>query len=499
MTPANTETAAKAGSSAHGPATLLILGASGDLASRLLMPGLGGLLAHEPQRRVQLIGAGVEEYTAEEWTQRVRDSFASVDASGPAVDALLESTRYVTADVTGAEGLRTLVEACDSPPSIYFALPPAITEKACAALREVDLPDGTALALEKPFGTDLASAKALNRSVLKLVPEDQVHRVDHFLGRSTVLNLLGLRFANRLIEPMLNNQHVESVEIVYDEELALENRARYYDHAGAMVDMIQSHLLQVMAVLTMNAPATLTAADLRDEKELVLRATRIWQDDATRHTRRARYGAGSVDGRELPAYADEQGVDPSLETETLAEVVVEVQNWRWAGVPILLRSGKALASRRREIVITFRPPAHVPREFVGGGEPDRLRIAISPDEMSLELNVNGPGDAYDLSRASLKAVFGASDLTAYGEVLEGILDDDPTLSVRGDSAEEGWRILTPVVQAWSSGAVALDEYPAGSAGPSSWPAGPLQDEPAERSEEGAELAHDADDPQAGRD
>ncbi|OII23586.1 glucose-6-phosphate dehydrogenase [Frigoribacterium sp. MCBA15_019] len=471
------------------PATLLILGASGDLAARLLMPGLGGLLALEPKRRVQLIGAGVEEYTDAEWKARVKTSFDSVHASGPAVDALLESTTYITADVTGVDGLRSLVEACDAPPSIYFALPPAITEKACAALRKVDLPEGTSLALEKPFGTDLASAKKLNQQVLRLVHEDQVHRVDHFLGRSTVLNLLGLRFANRLIEPMLNNQHVESIEIVYDEELGLENRARYYDHAGAMVDMIQSHLLQVMAVLTMNAPATLGPADLRDEKELVLRATHVWDDDAVANTRRARYGKGKVDDRTLPAYVDEDGVDPSLETETLAEVVVEVANWRWAGVPILLRSGKALASRRREIVITFRPPTHVPKEFVGGGTPDRLRIAISPDEMSLELNVNGPGDSYDLSRASLHADFGAADLTAYGEVLEGILDDDPTLSVRGDSAEEGWRIVAPVVKAWKSGEVAIDEYPAGSAGPSSWPAGVHQNEPAVRAREGAKLAH----------
>jgi len=166
-----------------------------------------------------------------------------------------------------------------------------------------------------------------------------------------------------------------------------------------------------------------------------------------------------------------------------------VANWRWAGVPILLRSGKALASRRREIVITFRPPTHVPKEFVGGGTPDRLRMAISPDEMSLELNVNGPGDSYDLSRASLHADFGAADLTAYGEVLEGILDDDPTLSVRGDSAEEGWRIVAPVVAAWRAGDVAIDEYPAGSAGPESWPAGVHQNEPAVRAREGAKLAH----------
>ena len=463
-------------------ATLLILGASGDLAARLLMPGLGGLLTHESERRVQLVGAGTEEFDESAWRAHVAEAFESVEASGPAVEALLESTIYRTVDVTDAEQMRALLGECTAPPSIYFALPPAITAKCCAALAELDLPEGTALALEKPFGTDLATAEKLNREVLALVPEDQVHRVDHFLGRSTVLNLLGLRFANRLIEPMLNNTHVESIEIVYDEELGLENRARYYDHAGALVDMIQSHLLQVMAVLTMNAPATLTAADLRDEKGLVLRATRLWEGDPVANSRRARYEAGTVDGRELPAYASEEGVDPSLETETLAEVVVEVANWRWAGVPILLRSGKALASRRREIVITFRPPAHVPAEFVGGGTPDRLRIAISPDEMSLELNVNGPGDAYDLGRAALHAEFGSSDLTAYGEVLSGILDDDPTLSVRGDTAEQCWRIVDPVIAAWNAGDVELDTYPAGSAGPESWPAGARQNEPTVRAE-----------------
>ena len=468
--PATEATIGDEGGPSSEPVTLLILGASGDLAARLLMPGLGGLLAHEPVRRVQLIGAGVEEYSDEQWHQRVRDSFASVEAAGPAVDALLASTRYITADVTSADALTTLLDACEAPPAIYFALPPAVTEKACEALKQVQLPEGTALALEKPFGTDVASAGHLNELVLQLVPEERVHRVDHFLGRATVLNLLGLRFANRLIEPMLNNQHVESIDIVYDETLGLEGRARYYDHAGALVDMIQSHLLQVMAVLTMNAPSTLSAVDLRDEKQLVLRATRLLDGDPVANSRRARYAAGTIEGRDLPAYTAEEGVDASIETETLAEMVVEVQNWRWAGVPIRLRSGKALASRRREIVITFRPPTHVPREFVGGGTPDRLRIAIAPDEMSLELNVNGPGDSYDLSRATLHAEFGLGDLTAYGEVLAGILDGDPTLSVRGDSAVEGWRIVAPVLDAWRAGDVPIDEYPAGTAGPSSWPA-----------------------------
>jgi len=451
------------------PASLLILGASGDLAARLLMPGLGGLLAHEPHRRVQLVGAGVETYTADEWKDRVRTSLASVDASGPAIDDLLERTTYLTADVTDADDLRRLVEACEQAPSIYFALPPAITAKACHQLEQVDLPEGTVLALEKPFGTDAASAHELNQQVLRLVPEEQVHRVDHFLGRATVLNLLGLRFANRLIEPMLTNKDVASIEITYDEALGLEDRARYYDGAGAMVDMIQSHLLQVMAVLTMDAPATIGPVDLRDQKGLLLRATRVRDGDPVANSRRARYTAGTIDGRDLKGYADEKGVDPARGTETLAEIVVEIGTLRWAGVPITLRSGKALATRRREILVTFKPVAHKPAEFSGGGEPDRLRICLSPDEMSLELNVNGPGDPMELDRASLRTEFSAGTLTAYGEVLSGVLDGDPTLSVRGDTAEQCWRIVEPVVAAWRDGSVPLDEYPAGSAGPEAWP------------------------------
>ena len=194
--------------------------------------------------------------------------------------------------------------------------------------------------LEKPFGTDEASAADLNAIIGRLVPEDQIHRVDHFLGKSTVLNLLGLRFTNRLFEPMWSADHVEQVDIVFDEPLGLENRARYYDGAGALVDMIQSHLLQVLALIAMDPPASLDARDLRDRKAEALRACRVWAGDPAARRRRARYTAGTIDGRRLPGYADEPGVDPARHTETLAEVVLEVDTWRWAGVPFRLRSGQ---------------------------------------------------------------------------------------------------------------------------------------------------------------
>jgi glucose-6-phosphate 1-dehydrogenase len=234
--------------------------------------------------------------------------------------------------------------------------------------------------------------------------------------------------------------------------------------------MIQSHLLQVLAVVAMEPPSTLDAADLRDAKGIVLRATRLKGEDLAASSRRARYTAGSVEGRELPAYADEKGVDPSRKTETLAELTVEIDTWRWAGVPFTLRSGKALGERRREIVIRFKPVPHLPSGFHGTAEASVLRLFLAPDQMALELNINGPGDPYTLERASLEATFGAGELLAYGEVISGILDDDPSLSVRGDAAEECWRIVQPAIDAWRADDVPLDEYPAGSEGPEAWPA-----------------------------
>jgi glucose-6-phosphate 1-dehydrogenase len=373
--------------------------------------------------------------------------------------------RYLRADVTREGDLRALLGAGHDKTILFFALPPAVTARACAALCGIGLPADTQLVLEKPFGTDAASARSLNKLLAQLVAEDDIHRVDHFLGKSTVLNILGLRFANRIFEPVLNNAHVATVDIVFDEDLALEGRAGYYDRAGALVDMVQSHLLQILALLTMDAPPTLEARELRDRKAQVLRATRVWTDDATYCTRRARYTAGTIGDRGLVAYAEEPGVDPSRQTETLAEVVLAVDTWRWAGVPFRLRSGKALAGRRKEAIITFQQPTRVPDGLRGYQHPDRLRIAFGPDRLNLDLNINGPADPYTIDAVTMQAHFGPGDLPAYGEVLRGVLDGDPTLSVRGDTAEECWRIVEPVLAAWRTGAVPLGEYPAGSTGP----------------------------------
>ena len=454
-----------AGEPQPGRQTLLILGASGDLTARLLLPGLGALIATGDAPDLSLVGAGMEDWDDQRWRGRVRDSFATVDARDAGATAVADHARYLRADVTQEEELRRLLDACSGRVVIFFALPPAVTTKACAALRGAGLPPGTRLVLEKPFGTNAATANSLNELLAQLVPEDQIHRVDHFLGKSTVLNILGLRFANRIFEPVLNNTHVAGVDVVFDEDLALEGRAGYYDHAGALVDMVQSHLLQVLALLAMEAPPTLDARELRDRKAQVLRATRLWDDDPAASSRRARYSAGQIGDRRLPAYADESGVDPARQTETLAEVVLAVDTWRWAGVPFRLRSGKALGGRRKEAVVTFRQPPHVPHGLRGYEQPDRLRIGFGPDQLRLDVNINGPGDPYDIENVTMGADFGPGELPPYGEVLRGVFESDPTLSVRGDTAEQCWRIVEPVLAAWRAGDVPLSEYPAGSTGP----------------------------------
>jgi glucose-6-phosphate 1-dehydrogenase len=453
--------------------TLLILGATGDLTARLLLPGLAGLLATGAVQGLSLVGSGRDDWDDDRWRERVRASFAAAHVSGGSPEAVASTARYRPADVTVPDDLRRLLAGCEPPLVIFFALPPAVTVSACHALVALDLPLGTRLVLEKPFGTDAASAAALNELLLRLVPENQLYRVDHYLGMSTVLNILGLRFANRMLESVLDAEHVDSVDIVFDETLALEGRAGYYDRAGALVDMIQSHSLQVLSLLAMEAPSTLQARDLRDCKAQVLRATRVWDEAPAAFSRRARYTAGEIRARRIPSYVDEEGIDPARKTETFAEVVLAVDTWRWAGVPFRVRAGKALSTLRKEAVITFKQPPWVPRGLTGYERPDRVRVGFDPDLFRLDLNVNGPRDPTVIDRVTLEASFGGGGLPPYGQVLKGVFDGDPTLSVRGDTAEECWRIVEPVLKAWRDDEVPLEEYVAGSTPPGDWAASGL--------------------------
>ncbi|WP_307841789.1 glucose-6-phosphate dehydrogenase [Salinibacterium sp. SWN167] len=445
--------------------TLIILGAGGDLTSRLLLPGLASYLASDEAEELTVIGVDRQEMDDAAWQKRVSASFAA--HASPTSDAVAGAAHYVQADVTNAQQVRQVIESATGRVALYFALPPAIAQQVVSVLATFDLPAGIVLALEKPFGSDEASARDLNRVLQAIVPEEQVFRVDHFLGKSTVLNLIGLRFANRIFEPLLGAPNVAKVELIFDEALALEGRAGYYDRAGAVVDMIQSHLLLVLALTAMEPPASVSSEDLRGSMAQVLRATRVQTLDGT-CARRARYTAGTIGDRELPAYVDEDGVNPDFSTETLAEVTFEIDNWRWAGVPFVLRSGKALGKARQDIVITFAPVPHLPYGLTGSEDPAKLTISIKPATLELDLIVNGAGDPFSLDRTQLTTTLGDPAMSAYGEVIASLVDGDPVLSVRGDIAEQCWRIVAPVLDAFRNNQVPLEEYPAGSPGPESW-------------------------------
>lgn len=406
------------------PVTLVILGASGDLTHRLLLPGLGTLLKSRPEYRVNLVGAAADDLTADQWADRVREGLAEGGCPAERVEQMVAATRFEHLDVTDPAALKAFLadlDAAGHPIVLYFALPPAVSIAACEAMTQFDLPEGMRLAIEKPFGSSYDTAHAFNRLLTSLVPERQMYRVDHYLGKATVLNLLGVRFGNRIFEPIWDTANIEQIEVIADESLALEGRAGYYDHAGALRDMIQSHLLLVMAMVAMEEPARIDEVELRDLIVHTLRATHLAGDDPLTASRRARYTAGSIDGKDIPSYVAEEGVDAARNTETLAEVNLEIRNSRWAGVPFRLRSGKALWDGFRGIVIKFRPVVHLPEGFHNTAEPNVMVIGLTPETLAIGISTNAEGGqvaAGRLIESDHTAIICGSDLMALGAIRE---------------------------------------------------------------------------------
>jgi glucose-6-phosphate 1-dehydrogenase len=446
--------------------SFVMLGGTGDLTGRLLLPGLAELaesggLAED----VVLLAVDRKDWTEDQYRDWARDRLAEhtgrVDEG--VRSALVGRFGYQCGDVTDAGDLETALQRAGGVPVIYLALPNVVFLPTLQALEKAGVPEGSTIAVEKPFGRNGDDARELNEVLHRLVPEERVFRNDHFMAMQTVLNVLGLRFANRLFEPVWNATHIERVDIVFDEVLGLEGRAGYYDRAGALRDMLQNHLLQQLALIAMEPPLSVDGADLAARKGDVLRAVRP-PSDMRRGTVRARYTAGTIGGRELPDYTAEEGVDPARETETYAEYTVTIDNWRWAGVPFRLRSGKALGDNRKHIEIHFRP---VPHHAFGDSHPrpGLLRLSFDPDGIGLELNLNGEGDPFVLERRTLDIDLPRRELSAYGLLLEEMLAGNRTLSISDVEAEESWRIVEPILAAWASGEVPLLEYPAGSDGP----------------------------------
>jgi glucose-6-phosphate 1-dehydrogenase len=454
--------------------TLVVLGARGDMTGRLLLPALVRLAASgDLPEGLQVLAVDRDASDDDAYRDHAREKLDAhlPDRDEKAADALLERLSYRQADVTSVEDLRAALEGAATPMAVYLALPNVLFRPTLQALADAGLPAGTTVVVEKPFGADLDDAKALNELIAQSFDEHNAFRIDHFLAKQTILDILGLRFANRIFDPVWNSDHINRVDITWYESLGLEGRASYYDRAGALRDMIQNHLLQMLTLVAMEPPRTITERDFRDRKVEVLRAVAPPAPEKMGvDSRRARYSAGTIAGRQLPAYADEAGVDPARGTETYAEVTFRISNWRWAGTPFRLRTGKAIGTERREIAVHFKSVPHEP--FNDRDRPNVLRFQLSPDAISLRLNLNGEGDPFDLEQVSLDTEFPSQELPPYSLLLKEILQSDPILSIRGDEAEELWRIVEPVLTAWADDEVALEEYPAGSSGPSGAPPTP---------------------------
>ena len=447
----------------------IIFGASGDLAARFLMPALASL--HEMGRLpdgFRLFGLGRDQWDQVSVRRRLADKMAETapNVSASSRDAVTSVMDYAAVDVTDPKQIAKSLEGITEPVVIYLALPPALFHPAVEALAVRGLPQGSKLVVEKPFGENLASAQSLNRLLHESFPEQDIFRLDHFLGKQTVQSILGLRFANRIFEPIWNSQHVERVEIVWDEMLTAAGRAAFYDSTGALRDMIQNHLLQLLALIAMEPFHSLNERALRDRKVDVFRAVhRLSPEAVARQTIRGRYGSGAINGQRISAYVDERGVDGERHTETFAQVTLSIDNWRWAGVPFLLRTGKALAADRRHIAVHFRPVPHLAFGQRAHPTPNVLMIRLNPDQIVLGINVNASGDLFELDRVDLDSPCGSGGAPAYVRLLLDVLHGDLTLSIRDDEAEESWRIVEPILTVWKGGKVPLREYSAGSDGP----------------------------------
>jgi glucose-6-phosphate 1-dehydrogenase len=453
--------------------TLVVLGASGDLAARLLFPSLVALEKRERLADLKVIGYARQEWTTDQFHENLRAAMASdaTDVDEKYVDKFIDRIDFHGGDLS-VESLRGLKSSLDGPAIFYLALPPGVFADAAETIANAGLSDEKngwrRLVIEKPFGTDLESALELNEKLHRYWREDQIFRIDHFLGKETVQNILVFRFANRFIEPVLKSAHVDEIQITVGETLGVEGRSRYYDGIGALRDMIQNHLTQMMTFTTMEPPALWDAEMIRDHKVEVLKSVaRVTPEtDGVR----GQYTAGLVEGKPVLGYRAEPGVDPTSHTDTFAAVKLHVDTWRWEGIPVLLRSGKRLAAKAHEAVFRFREPPtrlfrHTPLEHA---DPNWLVFRMSPSECTeLVVRTKNPGLELEARESVLRADYVTADdkeASAYESLLLDVLEGEHTPFLRFDEVEWSWRIVQPIIDAWKVGAP--EDYVAGSDGPS---------------------------------
>ena len=474
------------------PTALVIFGATGDLAHRKLLPALYNL-AHQGAlpERFELVGVSRSEHPDEEFQAMARASVERFSRTKPdpaVLDGLLAEMRYISGtfddDSVYGELGRTLAELDERagyPLARIFYLstapqffPVIIRELGKAGLNEPGEDRETRIVIEKPFGYDLASARELNAEVLEVFDESQVFRIDHYLGKETVQNMMAFRFANALFEPVWNRNYVDHVQITAAEDIGIEGRAGYYEGAGALRDLVQNHMLQLMALLTMEPPTAFEANRLRDEKLKVLEAI-VPPDpqDVSKMAMRARYAAGVQGGVPVPGYLDEEGVAPDSRTETYAALRLHISNWRWAGVPFYLRTGKRLARKVTEIAVQLRPVPHLALQSEGsiGVQPNQIVLTVQPDEgVSISLGAKIPGTRMRIRPVNMEFHYGTSFVSQSPEAYERLILDamrgDATLFTRNDEVEALWGIIDPILTAWKQDTTSpVAQYPAGSQGP----------------------------------
>ncbi len=468
------------------PTTLTIFGATGDLASRKLLPAIYNL-AHEGSlpARFNLIGISRTPHTDDEFRAQAREAIEKHSrrpAEPEVLEGLLGRLHYVGFAFDDAEGYLELgrrVEELDreggGPLNRAYYLStapeffPVITQQLKGAGLHRHEDADVRVVIEKPFGTDLASARDLQETVSSVFRERQVFRIDHYLGKETVQNMLALRFANYLLEPVWNRNYIDQVQITAAEDLGIGSRAGYYDHAGALRDLVQNHMLQLLSLLCMEPPASFEADKVRDEKVKVLEAIRAPEPA---ETVRAQYAAGVVAGEDVPGYREEQGVPDDTATETYAALRLEVHNWRWAGVPIFLRTGKRLARKVTEIAVQLKPVPHLAFGPDGsvGAQPNQIVLAVQPNEgVSISLGAKIPGSRMRIRPVNMEFLYGTSFLSQSPEAYERLILDamrgDATLFTRNDEVDAQWTIVDPVLRAWGEDRVPLGSYPAGTEGP----------------------------------
>ena len=478
------------------PCVVVIFGASGDLTQRKLGPALFNLhLQRVLPPETAIVGISRSKMSDEEFATRLRQGVEAHSRAGIEDEAIWEGfaqrVHYTPFGFDDAEGYRRLGdllgrldrEAGTAGNRLYYlATAPEFFPLIASSLGragmagEDDAEDRfVRLVVEKPFGYDLASARALNDEISQCFRERQVYRIDHYLGKETVQNLLVFRFGNAIFEPVWNRRYVDQVQITVAEDLGVERRGGYYDQSGALRDIVQNHLMQVLSLVAMEPPSRFESREVRDEKVKVLRAIPVMGEEAVaRYAVRAQYTGGWSGGEPVPGYREEEGVAPDSQTETYVAMRLEIDNWRWAGTPFYLRTGKRLPKRATEVAIYFKPAPHHPfaSTAVETVDPNLLTLRIQPDEgASLRFVAKAPGPQIDLRPVNMEFAYGTSFLRSSPDAYERLLLDcmlgDSTLFIRWDEVERAWEIMDPLIRAWGEGRAPLDTYEAGTWGPSS--------------------------------